>query len=44
MKTLVLHGFAGSPRPFALFFPHADAPELPGHGDAPDTERSSEES
>ena len=36
MKTLVLHGFAGSPRAFAPFFSQADAPELPGHGAAPD--------
>jgi 2-succinyl-6-hydroxy-2,4-cyclohexadiene-1-carboxylate synthase len=36
MKTLVLHGFAGSPRAFTRFFPGADAPELPGHGGAPD--------
>ena len=36
MKTLVLHGFAGSPAAFAPFFPQADAPRLPGHGSAPD--------
>jgi 2-succinyl-6-hydroxy-2,4-cyclohexadiene-1-carboxylate synthase len=36
VKTLVLHGFAGSPRPFARFFPGASAPELPGHGNAAD--------
>ena len=36
MKTLVLHGFAGSPGAFAPFFPGALAPELPGHGAAPD--------
>jgi 2-succinyl-6-hydroxy-2,4-cyclohexadiene-1-carboxylate synthase len=38
MKTLVLHGFAGSPRGFARFFPGAHAPELPGHGGAPDAQ------
>jgi 2-succinyl-6-hydroxy-2,4-cyclohexadiene-1-carboxylate synthase len=32
----VLHGFAGGPRAFASFFPGAQAPELPGHGSAPD--------
>ena len=36
MKALALHGFAGSPRAFARFFPQADMPELPGHGSAPD--------
>ena len=36
MKTLVLHGFAGSPAAFARFFPDAGAPCLPGHGSAPD--------
>jgi 2-succinyl-6-hydroxy-2,4-cyclohexadiene-1-carboxylate synthase len=36
VKTLVLHGFAGSPRPFARFFPDAGAPDLPGHGGAAD--------
>lgn len=36
MRTLVLHGFAGSPRPLSRFFPEASAPELPGHGSAPD--------
>jgi len=38
MKTLVLHGFAGSPRGIACFFPEAQAPELPGHGGAPDAQ------
>ena len=42
MKTLVLHGFAGCPRGLARFFPGADAPGLPGHGDAADA-RSWEE-
>jgi 2-succinyl-6-hydroxy-2,4-cyclohexadiene-1-carboxylate synthase len=36
VKTLVLHGFAGSPRVIARFFPDPDAPDLPGHGRAPD--------
>ena len=36
MKRVVLHGFAGSPRAFAPFFPDADAPDLPGHGSARD--------
>jgi 2-succinyl-6-hydroxy-2,4-cyclohexadiene-1-carboxylate synthase len=36
VKTLVLHGFTGSPRGFSRFFPGADAPHLPGHGDAAD--------
>ena len=36
MKTLVLHGFAGTPKPFARFFPGAEAPDLPGHGSAHD--------
>jgi 2-succinyl-6-hydroxy-2,4-cyclohexadiene-1-carboxylate synthase len=36
MKTLVLHGFAGSPRPFGRFFRDCAAPDLPGHGAAAD--------
>lgn len=35
MTALVLHGFAGSPRPFELFFPRALTPPIPGHGGAP---------
>jgi 2-succinyl-6-hydroxy-2,4-cyclohexadiene-1-carboxylate synthase len=33
---IVLHGFTGSPPAFARLFPGALAPELPGHGAAPD--------
>lgn len=36
MKTLVLHGFAGSAQPLIRFFPGADTPTLPGHANAPD--------
>jgi 2-succinyl-6-hydroxy-2,4-cyclohexadiene-1-carboxylate synthase len=36
VKALVLHGFAGSGDAFATFFPEAHAPDLPGHGVAPD--------
>src|SRR5207248_10628241 len=36
VKTLVLHGFAGSPGAFARVFPDGGAPSLPGHGSAPD--------
>ena len=36
MRTLVFHGFAGSPLALARFFPDAEAPDLPGHGSAPD--------
>lgn len=36
MNAVVLHGFAGSPAPLLRFFPGAAAPELPGHGAAPD--------
>ena len=36
MRTLVLHGFAGSASTLSRFFPGADAPALPGHGTAPD--------
>jgi len=36
VKTLVLHGFAGSAAPLLRFFPGAEAPVLPGHGNAPD--------
>ena len=32
----MLHGFAGSPRTLARFFPGAEAPALPGHGSAAD--------
>ena len=36
MRTLLLHGFAGSPRTLARFLPDAEAPDLPGHGGAAD--------
>jgi 2-succinyl-6-hydroxy-2,4-cyclohexadiene-1-carboxylate synthase len=36
MKTLLLHGFAGSPRPFGRFFRDCESPQLPGHGGAAD--------
>jgi 2-succinyl-6-hydroxy-2,4-cyclohexadiene-1-carboxylate synthase len=36
VKTLVLHGFAGSPRGLARFFPEMEAPDLPGHRSAAD--------
>jgi 2-succinyl-6-hydroxy-2,4-cyclohexadiene-1-carboxylate synthase len=36
LRTLLLHGFAGSPRALARFFPEAEAPDLPGHGGAAD--------
>jgi 2-succinyl-6-hydroxy-2,4-cyclohexadiene-1-carboxylate synthase len=36
VRTLVLHGFAGSPRVFRSFFPDMEAPDLPGHGAAAD--------
>ena len=36
MSAVVLHGFAGSAKALLRFFPGADAPELPGHGAAPD--------
>jgi 2-succinyl-6-hydroxy-2,4-cyclohexadiene-1-carboxylate synthase len=36
MKTLLLHGFAGSPRPFGRFFRGCESPQLPGHGGAAD--------
>jgi 2-succinyl-6-hydroxy-2,4-cyclohexadiene-1-carboxylate synthase len=36
VKTLVLHGFAGSPRVFRSFFPDMEGPDLPGHGAAAD--------
>jgi 2-succinyl-6-hydroxy-2,4-cyclohexadiene-1-carboxylate synthase len=36
LKTLVLHGFAGSPRTLARFFADTEAPDLPGHGGAAD--------
>jgi 2-succinyl-6-hydroxy-2,4-cyclohexadiene-1-carboxylate synthase len=36
VKTLVLHGFAGSARTLAPFFPAAETPDLPGHGSALD--------
>src|SRR5262249_52791540 len=36
VRTLLLHGFAGSPRPLARFFEDAVTPRLPGHEDAPD--------
>ena len=36
MKTLVLHGFAGSAGRLLRFFPGAEAPVLPGHANAPD--------
>ncbi len=36
MSAIVLHGFAGSARSLLPFFADAGAPELPGHGDAPD--------
>lgn len=36
MSALVLHGFAGSAKALPGFFPGAAAPELPGHGTAPD--------
>jgi 2-succinyl-6-hydroxy-2,4-cyclohexadiene-1-carboxylate synthase len=36
LKTLVLHGFAGSARAFAPFFAEGEAPDLPGHGGAAD--------
>ena len=36
MKTLMLHGFAGTPKAFARFFADAEAPDLPGHGRARD--------
>jgi 2-succinyl-6-hydroxy-2,4-cyclohexadiene-1-carboxylate synthase len=33
---MALHGFAGSPRAFTRLLPGAQAPDLPGHGNAPD--------
>lgn len=36
MRTLVLHGFAGSGRPLARFFADAVSPDLPGHAGAAD--------
>jgi 2-succinyl-6-hydroxy-2,4-cyclohexadiene-1-carboxylate synthase len=36
VKTVVLHGFAASAQPLVRFLPGAQAPELPGHGSAPD--------
>ncbi|HEY6908777.1 MAG TPA: alpha/beta fold hydrolase [Myxococcales bacterium] len=36
MSAVVLHGFAGSAKALLPFFPGAAAPELPGHGAAPD--------
>src|SRR2546428_259218 len=36
VKTLMLHGFAGTPKAFARFFADAEAPDLPGHGRARD--------
>ena len=36
MRTLLLHGFAGSPRTLARFLPEAEAPDLPGHCGAAD--------
>jgi len=36
VSTLVLHGFAGSARTLLRFFPDSAAPDLPGHGSAPD--------
>lgn len=36
MSAVVLHGFAGSAQALLRFFPGAAAPELPGHGAAPD--------
>jgi 2-succinyl-6-hydroxy-2,4-cyclohexadiene-1-carboxylate synthase len=36
LRTLLLHGFAGSPRALARFSPGAEAPDVPGHGGAAD--------
>jgi 2-succinyl-6-hydroxy-2,4-cyclohexadiene-1-carboxylate synthase len=36
VSAVVLHGFAGSAKALLRFFPGAAAPELPGHGAAPD--------
>jgi 2-succinyl-6-hydroxy-2,4-cyclohexadiene-1-carboxylate synthase len=36
VSAVVLHGFAGSAKTLLRFFPGASAPELPGHGTAPD--------
>ncbi|HET9751623.1 MAG TPA: alpha/beta fold hydrolase [Myxococcales bacterium] len=36
MNAVVLHGFAGASPALLRFFPGAAAPELPGHGAAPD--------
>jgi 2-succinyl-6-hydroxy-2,4-cyclohexadiene-1-carboxylate synthase len=35
VKTVVLHGFAGSAQSLIRFFPGADTPTLPGHASAP---------
>jgi 2-succinyl-6-hydroxy-2,4-cyclohexadiene-1-carboxylate synthase len=36
VTTLLLHGFAGSAKALLPFFAGASAPDLPGHGSAPD--------